>query len=172
MTALSLARRLPLFAEVPAHELEGLLARCPPRTWVKGEVVFRQGAPADAAQLLLSGRMKAWAEEGGREQPVSDVFPGELVGEAALFRPGAPRTATLRAWEDSLALPIGPPTLLALRGTALLAALQRHMIGVSARRLRTTEHALRRNVVGPAAPAAAEGQGLWQRMGELLGRWS
>jgi len=172
MTTLALARRLPLFAEVPVHELEDLLGRCPPRTWARGELVFRQGTPSDAAQLLLSGRMKAWAEEGGREQPVSDVFPGELVGEAALFAPGEPRTATLRAWEDSVALPLRAPTILALRCTALLAALQRHMIGVSARRLRTTEHALRRNVVGPAAPPAAEGQGLWQRMGELLGRWS
>jgi CRP-like cAMP-binding protein len=170
MSAATSARRLPLFAEVPPAELDALLRRCPPRRWARGEVVLRQGAPADVALLLLSGRLKAWAEQGGREQPVSDVFPGELVGEAALFTPGAPRTATLRAWEDVEALPLVPEDLRALRGTALLGALQRQMLTVGARRLRTTEHALRRNLAAPPPADAPAAAGLWARMGALLGR--
>lgn len=168
-------RRLALFDGVPDASLAQLWAQGQPQAVARGEVAFRQGAPADHCLLVVQGRLKAWAQQGDREQPVSDVWPGELVGEAALFDPAGTRTATLRAWEDSACLRLTAVDIRALSSSPALAALQRHMLVTAARRLRTTHHALRKQLraapetAGPAAPAPAAGGSAWSRLARFFG---
>lgn len=196
MTAL---QALPLFRGVPTSALTELAEQGAPVHFAHGATVFKQGAPADHALLVLDGRLKAWAEEGERSQPVSDVFPGELVGEAALFGLKGIRTATLKAWAPTDALRLTAADLDALSGSPAVAALQRHMLQTLARRLRTTNHAARHlwskrpaiehrtaeitpvpikgegpsgeiDSVPRAAPESTDDGGLWARLGQLLGR--
>jgi len=190
---------LSLFRGVPRSALTELSEQGTRVHFEHGTVVFKQGTQADHALLVLDGRLKAWAEEGARSQPVSDVFPGELVGEAALFGRHSVRTVTLKAWAPTETLRLTAADLDALSGSPAVAALQRHMLQTLARRLRTTNHAARRlwskrpsievrtNEVTPVPikgegpsgqidPVAAEGPqsahsgGLWARVGQLLGR--
>lgn len=168
--ALPAIARLPLFSGVPAAALEQLWSQGAAVQIPRGTEAFRQGAPADHCLLVVSGRLKAWAEQGGREQPVSDVFPGELVGEAALFDPSASRTATLRAWEDSLCLRLTPADLARLSGSPALAALQRHMLHTTARRLRTTHLAVRKQQKRRAAASGRSASpSTWQRLARFFG---
>ena len=128
----------------------------------RGGELCRQGDVADHALFIVQGRLKAWVREGTRERPVSDVWPGELVGEAALYAAAIHRTATLRAFNDSAALRLTREGLEAMGGTHALAALQENMLESMARRLRTTNHAIRRQWKAiqsheDEAPASIEG---------------
>jgi predicted acylesterase/phospholipase RssA/CRP-like cAMP-binding protein len=47
-----------------------------------GEILFRRGQPADAAYIVVSGRLRVMAETGFEEYPIyHDVAPGEIVGD-------------------------------------------------------------------------------------------
>ena len=167
-------RDLPLLRDLPTDELDRLWRAGRPCEVQKGAALVRQGEPALHLHLVVRGRFKAWVEESGREpSPVSDVFPGELVGDAALFRgprgePPPVRTATLIAWEPSLSLAFEPEALAELRETAALMRLQQVALMALARRVRTTEHALRR-LSGEATPQNTPEPGLWGRLRALLG---
>lgn len=177
---------LPLFRDVPRSEL-AMLTRV--ANWVqvpRGGELCRQGEIADHALFIVEGRLKAWVHEGTRERPVSDVWPGELVGEAGLYAAATHRTATLRAFDDSAALRLTRAGLDAMGGTHALAALQEHMLESMARRLRTTNHAIRRqwkaiqshedsapieaspDAEGGSAAASAPASG-WRRLKRFLG---
>ena len=73
-------------------------------TWTtieSGGVLFRQGDPADAAYVVVSGRMRVTARDArGVEQPIGEVGRGETVGEIALLTHGA-RSATVYATRRS-----------------------------------------------------------------------
>ena len=77
-------------------------------------------------------------------EPMATVHAGELVGEAALFRAGGLRTATLKATEPTRTLRLTRERLEAMHGERVLAVLQKQMLMSTARRLRTTNHAMRR----------------------------
>lgn len=67
----------------------------------RGEVLVRQGDPADALYVVVSGRFSVSLE--GRRAPVAEIGPGQPIGEIA-FLAGGTRTATVRAMRDSLVL--------------------------------------------------------------------
>lgn len=181
---------LPMLRDVPEDSLDRFWDQATVLRFDKGATVFKQGAPADHALLIVEGRLKAWAEEGARAQPVSDIFAGELVGEAALYGRGSVRTATLKAWAPTVALQLSQADVVALSGSPAVAALQRHMLQTLARRLRTTTHATRQLLAelpqpeAPAAPQRVEVKGaeapdeaaprasLWAKVGQLFGRLS
>lgn len=138
----------------------------------RGSTVFHQGASGTTCLIILEGHLKAWALQGDREQPISDVRPGELVGEAALFARTATRTASLRAVTDSVALELTADDLLALSGSTALAALQRHMVTTAARRLRTTHLAARKlwlQTLPPPDDSPAPPSSVWARLSRFLG---
>lgn len=66
-----------------------------------GEILFRQGDAADAAYVLLNGRLRVVAEGAdGAEHVLNEVAPGETVGEMALLTRDA-RSATVYAVRDA-----------------------------------------------------------------------
>ncbi len=82
--------------------------------WVRllaGERLMDRGDPADAAYLIVSGRLRVVTEDAG-DGPPAEVGPGELVGEMALVE-GGTRTATLVAIRDTHAVRVRPDRLLA-----------------------------------------------------------
>lgn len=96
-----LLRASPVFAGLGADardlvgkELTAHLAR-------RGEVLMRQGEPADSMYLVASGRLQVrLVRADGTDTAVAEVGRGELVGEMALLT-DSPRSATVVALRDS-----------------------------------------------------------------------
>ena len=70
------------------------------RRYRAGEVVIREGAKAREAYVVRSGRLLVVRRSGHQDHFVSEVLPGDIVGEMGLLS-GLPRTATVKASEDS-----------------------------------------------------------------------
>jgi ATP-binding cassette subfamily B protein len=89
---------------VPA-ELRRLIADSfVPLEFPFGEVIVRQGEPADALFVVASGRARALSHgEGGEEVPLGVLHPGDTFGELGLLEDNV-RTATVRASSDVQAL--------------------------------------------------------------------
>jgi NTE family protein len=107
-----------------------------------GQVLYRQGDPADAVHVLLRGRLRALAADAqGVSRVIGDIGRGETVGEMALVA-GGTRTATVIAVRDSI--------LLALRRDAVEEVLTRHpklalsVARLSVERMRRALHQRRR----------------------------
>ena len=62
----------------------------------EGEVIVRQGAPADKFFIIIEGEVEVTREEGGEDHDLATLKPGEFFGEMAILR-DAPRMATVRA---------------------------------------------------------------------------
>lgn len=67
----------------------------------RGDMLVRQGDTADAMYIVVSGRFAVLLD--GRAQPISEIGPGQPIGEIAFLAGGA-RTASVVALRDSLVL--------------------------------------------------------------------
>jgi len=92
---------LPLFAGVPASTLEAVAAKLQPVAVTGGEVVIRQGDPADRFYLIEEGSFDVTRAAAATTAPehLRTMGPGEVFGEIGLLR-GVPRTATVAAAAD------------------------------------------------------------------------
>jgi CRP-like cAMP-binding protein len=92
---------LPIFAGLEERTL-GLLARVSHTKKVcKGEILFFQGDPGDAAYIVRHGTIGiVLTTPDGRELFINEMRTGELFGELALLQ-DEPRSARAVAWEDS-----------------------------------------------------------------------
>ncbi len=90
-----------LFSGLSEAERSALAARLALRTLRRGDVLMRQGEEADALYVLQSGRLAVLRD--GQPDPVSEIGPGQPVGEIAFLTDGC-RTATVTAMRDSLVL--------------------------------------------------------------------
>ena len=82
------------FAEFFRHETDCFVVQ-------SGEVIFREGAPADSMYVILEGT--AEIRVGDRVVEISG--PGRPIGEMALIDRG-PRTATVRAMTECKLMPV------------------------------------------------------------------
>ena len=87
-----------LFPDADVSELAATLDRADIVTLAPGEVLFAEGDDADAAYLVVSGRVRVIRRDrdGSIVEPVGEVGTGELIGEHALLA-DAPRNATVVA---------------------------------------------------------------------------
>lgn len=91
--------------DLPPAEIAGLQARLQTVQVDSGEVIVRQGGPADKFFIIVDGEVEVVREDGGSQQTVATLGPGQFFGEVAVLR-DIPRTATVRA--------VAPTTLLAM----------------------------------------------------------
>ena len=108
--------RLTLFSGVPVPTLEAVATRLVPVPARAGEVVIRQGDPADRFFVIASGTFEVTRREPGAATDAAPVHlrtmgTGEVFGEIGLLRSTA-RTATVTAVTDG--------SLLALDGASFL----------------------------------------------------
>jgi MFS family permease len=99
-----LLRRVRMLRPLPVPVIEGLALRLGRSRVPAGADVFREGDPGDLFYVVESGAVAVL--DGGRQ--VRRLGPGEAFGEIALLR-AVPRTATVRALEDTELATLGGP---------------------------------------------------------------
>ncbi len=109
----SLLSSLDLLADADRTTLERLAAVAGEVTAPSGTVLIRQGDPADALWILARGELSVCITSAGSEpRELAPVTAPGYVGELGLLK-GIPRTATVRASQDSTLLRIAAPDFLA-----------------------------------------------------------
>ena len=102
-TALLLART-EVFSHLEPRELREVAQVAVPRSWKRGEVIFREGDAGDTCYLVQSGAVLLTREHGdGRQLALAELRAGSLFGELAIFR-GETRSATAEVLEATRAV--------------------------------------------------------------------
>lgn len=86
----------PIFAGLPPARIEAAARRLVPLPIEAGEVIVRQGDPADRFYVIDSGQVRVTQVQDGDVKLLRDLGPGDVFGEIGLLR-GIPRTATVTA---------------------------------------------------------------------------
>jgi CRP-like cAMP-binding protein len=72
--------------KLPAEEFERLLQNAVEKTYVKGEMIFREGAYAGGIFYIKEGKVKKYKVDNfGKEQIIYVANPGELIGYHAIL---------------------------------------------------------------------------------------
>ncbi len=88
---------VPAFAELGPPDLAQVAAVAVPRTFDRGEVVFREGDDSDTCYVVRSGHARAVREHtDGRQLTLATFGPGDIFGELAMFDDER-RSATVEA---------------------------------------------------------------------------
>jgi len=129
---IQLLRMIPIFAPLPAPELEGLARALQPVTVAAGTTVIREGDDGDCFYAIATGEVSV-SKQG---QEVSVLRRGDGFGEIALIQ-NTPRTATVMALTDLQLFSLEKePFIMALTGHAPAASAAGDMVS---RRLRELE---------------------------------
>lgn len=91
-----------IFAQLDAKEMTELAARFETRSLKRGETLVRQGEPADALYIVVSGRFSV--SRLGRRAPIAEIGPDQPIGEIGFITHTESRTATVTAMRDSIVL--------------------------------------------------------------------
>src|SRR6185312_17075330 len=92
------------WGSLSSSELIELAGKLEPLSVPRGAVLLRQGEPAEALYLVLSGRFRVFRDD--HSEPLAEIGTGQPIGEIA-FIAGGRRTASVRAERDCLVLKLG-----------------------------------------------------------------
>ncbi len=144
-----------VFSGLEERELGEVAQVAVPRSWNRGEVIFREGDNGDTCYLLRSGAVVLTREhQDGRMVALAELRAGALFGELAMFR-GETRSATAEAIEATAAVALlaGDMQRLIRRNSALALKL---LAALAERVSRTNERLLQQSfqtVAGRVASA-------------------
>ncbi len=111
----ALLQNTPLFGSMPVEAVQRLAVRAVPRSFGRGEVIFREEDPGDTLCVVVSGLVKVYrSSPDGDEMLLVTLRPSQVFGELPMIDGGL-RSASAAAVEAS--------TLLTVSRTALLEAL-------------------------------------------------
>jgi CRP/FNR family transcriptional regulator, cyclic AMP receptor protein len=107
----ALLARTEVFGGLEERELSEVAQVAVPRTWERGEVIFREGDDGDTCYLIRSGAVLLTREhQDGRMIALAELRGGGMFGELALFR-GETRSATAEAVEETTAVALLAPDM-------------------------------------------------------------
>ncbi len=135
-------RKVPLFANLPASDLEGICQQVEELHLAAGEVLFVEGSLGQRAYVIQEGQVEIFKTSNGQEVQLAVRQAGDVIGEMALLE-ATPRSASGRALTDSRLVAIGYEQLDRLLNTNPAAA--RTMLHTVTARLRDTEVLLRQS---------------------------
>jgi serine phosphatase RsbU (regulator of sigma subunit) len=134
---LNLLAKIPLFADLPANELDRILSVLNVKELIDREILFREGDTGEHFYLVMAGELEVLMAAGQMEELQLNIMrAGEHFGEMSLILPGGHRTATVRAR--------GAATLLSLSRAQFLDLTQKYpelstsMVRVLSQRLDNT----------------------------------
>lgn len=154
----------------PADAVAWVLRQSPPVEYAAGDVLFREGEPADSALLVVHGELAVTLEGPDGRRQVGTVGAWDVVGETALYAAGQTRSATVRASRDSTCLGVSARMLAEGGDNPVVAALEYHLLHTLTHRIRTTNHAIQdvwRELDGSEAAASNAAGSI--RLLDLLG---
>ncbi|MFN8382672.1 MAG: SpoIIE family protein phosphatase [Anaerolineales bacterium] len=141
----NLLSKIPLFAELPAHELNEIISSLDVIEMEDHQILFREGDPGEHFFVVLSGVLEVlMAEDTPEELLLNVLYEGEYLGEMSLLMPGGHRTASVRAR--------GKSTLLSLSRAQFMDITKKHpelavgMVRVLSQRLDATNTATFRDL--------------------------
>jgi uncharacterized protein YhbP (UPF0306 family) len=88
-------RAYSVFDDLPTQEVGSIVASLQVTEAKEGEVIVRQGGPADKFFIVAEGQVEVEREENG-SQSVATLGPGAFFGEVSILR-NTPREATVKA---------------------------------------------------------------------------
>ena len=102
-----LLKGVPLFSDLPHEELK-LLITALDRVYLKsGEILFREGEPAEHLYIVAQGQLEINMASGTDNELVLNVVnQGSYIGEMGIIMPGGRRTAGARARGDVMLLSV------------------------------------------------------------------
>ena len=89
-------RAYSIFADLPLEQIDVIGASLQTMTADAGEVIVREGGPADKFFIVIEGELEVTREGPGGAPAIDKLGPGHFYGEMAIMR-DTPRTATLTA---------------------------------------------------------------------------
>ena len=89
----------PLLSSLDKKTIRRLAEQGKHRSYAAGEAIVREGAPASALYIILSGKVH-FEIAAGEGSPVAHAGPGDFFGELALIE-DHPRTASVLAVEET-----------------------------------------------------------------------
>ena len=98
-----------VFRDLPEQEVETVRADMQTMQFDSGDVIVRQGAPADKFFIIVDGEVEVTREDDGQQRTLATLKQGQFFGEMAILR-DAPRMATVRA--------VAPTTVFAMERDA------------------------------------------------------
>lgn len=135
-------RKVPLFSNLPDHDLEVICQMVEERAVPAGKMLFAEGSVGDEAYVIQEGELEILKTNNQREVLLAVRGVGEVIGEMALLE-STPRTASVRARTDVMLLAIHQEQLETLLSTSASAA--RAMLHTVLARSRATEVTLRQS---------------------------
>lgn len=94
-----------VFRDLPQQQVETVEAQLQTVEFGAGDVIVRQGAPADKFFIIVDGEVEVVREDDGKQRTLATLKRGQFFGEMAILR-DTPRMATVKA--------VGPTTLFAM----------------------------------------------------------
>jgi uncharacterized protein YhbP (UPF0306 family) len=85
-----------VFRDLPQREADSLAAQLSTLEVGAGDVIVRQGAPADKFFIIIDGEVEVVREDDGQQRMLATLGRGQFFGEMAILR-DSPRMATVRA---------------------------------------------------------------------------
>jgi uncharacterized protein YhbP (UPF0306 family) len=85
-----------IFRDLPPEQIEAVAAKLQTVQVDEGDVVVRQGTPADKFFIIVDGEVEVLHEKDGETKRLSTLSSGQFFGEMAILR-DAPRMASVRA---------------------------------------------------------------------------
>ena len=96
----ALLARVPAFEELGSEELERVAQVAVPRSFARGQVVFREGDASDTCYVVRRGHARAIREHlDGRTVTLANFGPGDIFGELAMLDDER-RSATVEAIDE------------------------------------------------------------------------
>ena len=85
-----------IFRDLPRQKVEMVSGQLQTVSYEAGEIIVRQGMPADKFFIIVDGEVTVLRDEGEGPLPLAALRRGQFFGEIAILR-DTPRTATVRA---------------------------------------------------------------------------
>jgi PPM family protein phosphatase len=164
----ALLQSLPLFAGVPAGEIDRLAELAEWRSIPVGMVLMEEGERGDSLFVVVEGRFLVDVGTAAVRQRIAEVGPGEILGETCLFRRTVVRSARVAALGPGtvIRLGIGDLDVLARSGSRLPLLIERAVLHTLTERITRSRELIEEVLVQPAQQRP---KGIVQRLRALVG---
>jgi CRP-like cAMP-binding protein len=104
----------PIFRDFDGNDIDALAILCEEKPYTGGEVVVREGEPADAMYILKSGVLEVCRMVDGERRHINLLSAGEFFGEMALID-GSPRSADVVCKEPAVLIRLSSDSFRSLK---------------------------------------------------------